>query len=266
MIDWMLRRAGLLGLTALFLAGCTSTTMPQTGFLDRTVKVDGVAYPYVVYVPRDWTPHRKWPVILFLHGAGERGTEGHRQTQIGLGSAIRGMPEQIPAIAVFPQAPPESQWLGLPSEAAMHALDEAIDEFQGDRDRLYLTGLSLGGFGTWHLALAHPQTFAAIVPVCGGIVPHGSATSVRQSPLTAGTADPYKFTAEHLRHIPVWIFHGADDPVILPSESQKMRDALHDAGGDVRYIEYPGVGHNAWEPAYREPSLWAWLFQQSLHR
>ncbi len=239
-------------------------TMPQTGFLDRTVRVDGVAYPYVVYVPRDWTPEHTWPVILFLHGAGERGNDGHRQTQIGLGSAIRAMPERIPALAVFPQAPVEERWLGLPAEAAMSALDHAIAEFRGDRSRLYLTGLSLGGFGTWHLALAHPNTFAALVPVCGGIVPHGSATSVQQSPLNADASDPYKFTAEYLRHIPVWIFHGADDPVILPSESQKMHDALRNAGGDVRYTEYPGVGHNAWEPAYREAELWTWLFQQRL--
>jgi predicted peptidase len=264
MIPNVLQRAGIAALTVLVLASCSSTTMRETGFLDRTVVLDGVAYPYVVYVPRNWTPKRAWPVILFLHGAGERGSDGHRQTQIGLGAAIRALPERIPAIAVFPQAPAEKRWLGRPADAAMRALDSAVAEFHGDRGRLYLTGLSLGGFGTWHLALAHPHTFAALVPVCGGIVPHGSATSVRQSPLTADAGDPYRFTAERLHHIPVWIFHGADDPVILPSESQKMRDAFQAAGGEVRYTEYPGVGHNAWEPAYREAELWTWLFSKKL--
>jgi predicted peptidase len=114
------------------------------------------------------------------------------------------------------------------------------------------------------LALAQPHTFAALAPVCGGIVPNGSATSVRQSPLNADASDPYELTAKRLRHIPVWMFHGADGHVIFPSESRKMRDALRAVGGDVRYTEYAGVGHNAREKAYREADLWTWLFAQKL--
>lgn len=235
---------------------------PQTGFLDRSVTIDRVVYPYAVYVPRDWTPKQRWPVILFLHGAGERGSDGRRQMQIGVASAIRSGPERIPAIVVFPQAPDGQRWIGAPADAAMAALREAVREFHGDRSRIYLTGLSLGGFGTWHLALAHPDTFAAIVPVCGGIVPHGSATSVLQSPLTASASDPYALTAERLRHIPIRIFHGADDTVILPSESRTMFAALRAAGADVQYTEYEGVGHNAWDRAYGDAQLWTWLFAQ----
>lgn len=233
-----------------------------TGFLDRTTTVGSTTYPYVVYVPRNWIHERSWPVVLFLHGAGERGSDGLRPTQVGVGSAIRFEPERIPALVVFPQAPLEGPWIGAAADAAMQALDQTLAEFGGDADRVYLTGLSLGGFGTWHLAIAHPERFAALVPVCGGIVPSGSATSVRQSPLTASAGDPYAFTARAVSKIPVWIFHGADDPVILPSESRRMNEALRAAGADVRYTEFPGVGHNAWDRAYGDPGLWKWLFQQ----
>jgi len=246
----------------LLLASCSSMNHTQTGFLDRSITLDRVTYPYTVYVPRDWTPKRRWPVVLFLHGAGERGNDGRRQMQIGAGAAIRSAPERVPAIVVFPQAPADQRWIGRPADAAMMALQQAVREFHGDNRRLYLTGLSLGGFGTWHLALAHPDTFAALVPVCGGIVPHGSAASVQQSPLTASATDPYAFTAERLRHIPIRIFHGADDTVVLPSESQQMYAALRAAGANVEYTEYAGVGHNAWDRAYGDAQLWTWLFQQ----
>ena len=239
---------------------CESVPRTETGFLDRSAR----GMPYVVYVPRGWTAATSWPVILLLHGAGERGTDGHRQTQIGAAAAIRSMPEEIPAVVVFPQAPEDACWIGEPAEMAMDALRQAAAEFHGDAFRTYLTGLSLGGFGTWHLALAHPRTFAALVPVCGGIVPHGSATSVRQSPLTKAVGDPYAFVAAQLRDTPAWLFHGADDTVILPSESRQMFAALRAAGADVRYTEYKGVAHNSWERAYAEKEMWRWLFRQRL--
>jgi predicted peptidase len=242
---------------------CTTMHPPQTGFLNRTTTVDGRTFPYVIYVPRDWTPSRKWPVILFLHGAGERGTDGLRQTQVGIGTVIRFTPERVPAIVVFPQVPPEERWIGAPADAAMQALEEATAEFSGDAQRTYLTGLSMGGYGVWHLALAHPDRFAALIPICGGIVPAGSATSVRQSPLTSNAQDPYAFTAQQLKHIPTWIFHGADDTVVLPSESRRMAEALRNAGNDVRATEYQGVGHNAWDPAFGDDELWSWMFRQA---
>ena len=237
-------------------------TIPRGAFVARSVTVNGADYRYSVFVPQDWTPSRKWPVVLFLHGAGERGTDGVRPTEVGLGRAIRAHPERFPAIVVLPQAPREQRWMGDPAAAAMRALDESIRELHGDPDRVSLTGLSLGGFGTWHLALAHADRFAAIVPVCGGIVPHGSATSVRQSPLTMDSDDPYASTADRLRHIPIWMFHGADDTVILPAESRRMHEALGAAGADVRYTEYEGVGHDSWDRAYGEETLWRWLFAQ----
>lgn len=231
-------------------------SLVTTGFLDRSVVVNGHAYPYVVYVPPTFDAARAWPVILMLHGAGERGSDGVRQLQIGVAAAIRATPERIPAIVVFPQAPEETSWLGEPADAAMAALDAAIAEFYGDRERVYLTGLSMGGYGTIHLALAHPSRFAALVVVCGGLFEHATTTAVRQSPL----ATSYAQVAKALHDTPVWLFHGADDDVIPPAESRALFAALRAEGAPVRYTEYAGVGHASWTRAYDEASLWEWLF------
>jgi predicted peptidase len=201
-------------------------------------------------------------VILFLHGSGERGTDGVRPTQIGVAAAIRAHPEWIPAVAVFPQAPPDSRWLGAPAEAAMKALHEAMAEFRGDSTRVYLTGLSMGGYGTYHLALAHPDRFAALVVVCGGLLPHETTSAVERSPLTMSAPDPYAFTAHALRRMPIWIFHGDADAVIPVSESRRMVENLRREEADVRYSEYAGVGHHSWERAYGDAELWRWLFRQ----
>jgi homoserine O-acetyltransferase len=213
---------------------------------------------YKVWVPENL--QRPAPVILFLHGAGERGDDNLKQTLIGLGPVLRDHPERVPAIVVMPQAPLDQRWIGAPADAAIKALDESIREFGGDRERIYLTGLSMGGYGTWHIALAHPNKFAALVPICGGILPGPTVTSVRQSPLTVGKSDPYAFTARALKHIPVWIFHGGADPVIPPSESRCMYEALRAEGADVHHTEYPGVGHNSWDNAYADEEMWRWLF------
>ncbi len=234
----------------------------ETGFLNRTASVGGVESPYSVYVPRDFDPARTWPVILFLHGSGERGSDGLKPAQVGLGTAIRFDPARVPAIVVFPQAPDDSRWIGTPADAAMAALDRSIEEFHGDRDRVYLTGLSMGGYGAIHLALANPNRFAALAIVCGGLLPHPTTTAVHRSPLIPADADPYVFVAERLRNTPVWLFHGAADPVIPADESRRLNEELKKAGGGVRYTEYPETGNNAWDRAYGEGDLWKWLFAQ----
>lgn len=250
---------------ALLALSCTSVPPHrETGFLDRSATVGGRSYPYVVYVPRNYDPSHVWPVILFLHGSGERGSDGIRATQIGAGAAVRSHPERVPAIVVFPQAPADTRWLDEPADAALAALDHAMAEFHGDPSRVYLTGLSMGGYGTWHLGMLQPKRWAALVVVCGGLFPHPTTTAVQQSPLNAGATDPYAFTAHAVRDFPIWIFHGTDDPVIPVDESRRMHDALvKDAAPDVHYTEYPGVGHNAWEKAYGEAEMWEWLFRQA---
>src|SRR5688500_819213 len=114
----------------------------KAGFLGRSVRVGDVDHAYKVYVPPSFDPARTWPVILFLHGAGERGTDGVQQTEVGLGRVLRANPERFPAVVVFPQAPPGQVWLGDRARVATSALDQAIAEFRGDPDRIYLVGLS----------------------------------------------------------------------------------------------------------------------------
>jgi predicted peptidase len=166
-----------------------------------------------------------------------------------------------PAIVVFPQVPEKQNWI-LHAHAAMSALDRTIAEFNGDRTRIYLTGMSMGGYGSWNLALEHPDRFAALVVICGGLTQHGGRETLQQPPRTAGAADPYAVAAKALRHIPIRIYHGADDNVVPPSESRQMNEALVREGADVKYIEYPKTNHNAWDPTYGDKETWTWLFAQ----
>lgn len=242
------------------LAGTAPLPLKETGFLNRVMTVGGVAYRYQVYVPADWDPASKWPVILFLHGAGERGADGLRQTQFGIGTAIRLHPERFPAVVVMPQCG-RNEWWTNPAmeEQALQALRQTMEEFNGDAERVYLTGLSMGGYGTWSLAFKHPDVFAAYVPICGGVRPPPRVPANPERTFAGGESDPYAEVAGKVGRIPVWIFHGADDPVVPVSESRKMHQALEAAGADVRYTEYAGVGHNSWDRAYAEEELYTWL-------
>jgi predicted peptidase len=230
----------------------------QTGFLDRSVAIDGVEYPYQVYVPRDYDATRSWPVILFLHGAGERGEDGLIQTEVGIGSAIRRTPDRYPAVVVLPQVPLDSTWQGAPGRAAMGALDRTIEEFNTDSTRVYLTGMSMGGNGTWYLAYQHPDRFAAIAPICGFV----SSSRLVASFVPDGEGSAFERLAERIRHIPTWIVHGDADDVVPVLESRSMHDALRAAGAAVHYVELPGVGHNSWDTTYQTPELATWLFTQ----
>ncbi len=235
----------------------------DTGFLNRTVTVRGIPRKYVVYVPAEWTGDRKdqkWPMILFLHGSGERGSEGLDETQIGLPAAIRVHPERWPFIVVMPQVPfSHHHWTdGDMMEVAMAALRAEEAEFDGDANRTYLTGLSLGGYGTWELAREYPHVFAAIAPVCGGVF-----WSYAPNRWSEQTTLPEEY-ARALKHVPVWEFHGADDPVVSPRQSALMFDALKAGEGNVRYWEYAGVKHSVWEKAYANPSLPLWFLGHSL--
>jgi len=245
------------GLTAYIQAG------PETGFLNRKVTVGSTTYAYQVYLPANWSADQKWPVILFLHGAGERGNDGLIQTEVGMGGAIRRHVSRFPAVVVFPQCARDSWWtLPAMQAQALEALEKSIQEFNGDRDRLYLTGLSMGGYGTWGIAAQNPEKFAALVPICGGIRRPDELRSQQQTP--ASQPDPYAEAAQRVGKTPVWVFHGGADPVVPPSESRKMVEAIKAAGGDVRYTEYEGVGHNSWDKAYTDPELAKWLFTQKL--
>lgn len=243
-------------------AGCTSQPERQrTGrFEPRTLELEGVAHRYQVFVPGDAVGAHP-PVILFLHGTGERGSDGDKPVRVGLGPHVRAHAADFPAIVVFAQAPDDRDWNGDTARLALAELDAATVEFHGDRDRTYLTGLSMGGYGTWELALMQPQRFAALVPICGALLPPDDERSLFVTPL-AGAADPYAMLAQRLRHVPIWIFHGAKDDLVPPQDDRRTFAALQAAGADVRYTEFPDANHNAWDAAYAEPALWTWLFAQ----
>lgn len=221
-----------------------------TGFVTRTVGNGRAARRYQVFIPGPCEPNRKLPVVLFLHGVGERGDDGEVQTEVGIGPAIRKDPARFPCLVVFPQCARNASWNTPDMQAyALQALADVVAELNGDEERRYLTGISMGGYGTWDIAARHSREFAAFAPICGGVRrPFGPRST--------------KVMQDHMRTIgstPVWVFHGGADNVVPVTESREAVAALQAVGGNVRYTEYPGVGHNSWDLAYAEPELMPWL-------
>jgi predicted peptidase len=235
-------------LPAVALADDKPTEKPKTGFVDKTFKnADGTTSPYVVFVPKDYDGSKEYPVILFLHGAGETKSakatkEGKMPVEVGIGPAIKKREKDFAFITVIPRAEGFG-WKadGANAKRALAMLDEVMKEYKIDAKRQYLTGLSMGGMGTWSIAMAHPDRFAAIVPICG----NGDTK-----------------TAEKIKDLPVWAFHGDADTAVKVEGSRDMIEAIKKAGGKPKYTEYPGVGHNSWDKAYGTDELYKWLLEQ----
>jgi predicted peptidase len=259
--------AGAVGVLTLGLALAVtpSRAARETGLLNRTVVVAGETRRYQVYVPADYTPSRRRPVTLFMHGAGERGDDGLLPTEIGIGTALRRHPDRYPTIVVFPQAPLDTRWPGASSRIALAALDRTLAEFRCDSDRVYLTGISMGGNGAWYLAYREPRRFAAILVCCGWVLPNAEhPTAEPVVPPADGPA--IARLAARLRHVPVCMYHGAADDVIPPADSRAMAAAFDSLGAPARYTELPGVGHGCWDAAYQSAEVPAWLFDQRRFR
>jgi predicted peptidase len=215
----------------------------KTGFLNKTFKdKDGSEAPYVLFVPHDYKGEKDYPVILFLHGAGETKGGSKQPVEVGIGPAIKKQEKTFPFIVVIPQSQKRT-WKSGTDDAnrALAILAEVQKGYKTDSNRVYLTGLSMGGFGTWSLAAAYPEKWAAIVPICGGGNPKEAA----------------KF-----KDIPCWCFHGDADTAVKVDLSRAMIKALKAAGAEPRYDEYKGVGHNSWDRAYGTPGLYTWLLEQ----
>ena len=228
----------------------------ETGFLNRTLDLRGIAYHFQVYLPEDFRrdDHRQWPIILFLHGRGERGAEGMWQTQIGLPSSVRDHPERWPFIIVMPQCPQMHYWTEPDMMTmAMSALNQEILEFHADTSRTYLTGLSLGGYGAWELARTYPKRWAAVAIAAGGIF-----WSYAPDRWHEAATLPAEY-ARAVGHTPFWLFHGSDDPVVPVREDEMMFAALKASGGHLRYWVYQGLKHDCWFRAFNEPDLPRWL-------
>lgn len=225
---------GFLGFAHVNRASAADPGQQKACDLDRTVRVK---MKYLLYLPKDYDAKESFPLLLFLHGAGERGDD----LQV---VKVHGPPKLIEAgqalsfIVVSPQCPKDKWWEPFELSAL---LDEIVEKYKVDQDRIYVTGLSMGGFGTWALAAAAPNRFAAIVPICGG-------------------GDPQ--SARRINGIPAWVFHGAKDTTVPLERSEKMVEALKKSGGNVKFTVYPNAGHDSWTEAYANPQLYEWLLQQ----
>lgn len=202
-----------------------------------------LSYACLVYLPKGYDENagKKWPLVVYLHGAGERGDNLDVVACNGLAQRIRDG-EEFPFVLVAPQCPDNTQWV-VHVDALNLFLDDMLQKLNVDENRVYLTGLSMGGMGTWFWAMESPERFAAIVPVCG-MAPAWNAAS--------------------LKNVPVWAFHGEVDGVIPVRESIDMVEAINAAGGSAKLTVYEGVNHDSWVQAYGEKELYTWLLSHSL--
>jgi predicted peptidase len=218
-----------------------------------------------ILTPLDFSPTRKYPLVVFLHGAGERGNDNESQLAWGADFFTDSLNRiRYPAIVVFPQCPTNDYWASIIRTEAkdstggfsfdtaslarkslglvFHFIDTLLANGAIDPQRIYIGGLSMGGFGTFEALWRRPELFAAAFPICGG----GSSEKARN----------------YASNLPVWVFHGDADPVVPVSLSRKMVQALKGVGAKVKYTEYPGVGHDSWNNALREKDLMPWIFSQ----
>jgi len=201
--------------------------------------------PLLLYTPRDYSADKKWPLVLFLHGLGESGEGGEELERVKIHGPCKQISEgkHFPFVVVAPQNPRPGSYEEVkkawPPELLASLLDRAESDLAIDSDRIYVTGLSMGGFGSWNLACAYPDRLAAVAPICGG----GDVTKV----------------TETMAQTPVWAFHGDNDDVVPVEQSIKMVEALRAVGGNVRLTTYPGVNHGSWEQTYDNPMFYDWL-------
>ena len=253
----MIDQKYLLILLVMYLCTSQNTYSQSSTFSALKYKNDkGEILNYRLLTP-DATPGQKYPLVIFMHGSGERGDDNNSQLKWGVKNfATDENMKQYPAFVIAPQCPKELRWgnftgprdqmkLDSSPSKPMALLIELIHEFMKDHpvdiDRVYITGLSMGGFGTFDAITRHPDLFAAAVPVCGG-------------------GDTSK--ASTIAHIPIWIFTGANDKVVDPTLSRDMVKALSDEGSRPGFTQYPEVGHNSWIQAYSDPMMMEWLFRQ----
>lgn len=196
---------------------------------------------YLLYLPGDFGKEQKsWPLLVFLHGAGERGSDINRVKVHGPAKLVE-QGKDLPFIIVSPQCP-ANQWWPYMGEHIMSLIDETAEHYPVDNSRIYLTGLSMGGYGTWAIASMYPERFAAIAPICGG-------------------GQPY--LANSLKDVPVWAFHGAKDPLVPVQRSQEMVNAVNQAGGNAKLTIYPEAEHDSWTQTYSNDELYQWFLSHS---
>jgi len=222
------------------MTGCSAPLTQHPGRqVERTLTAESpLSVSYLLYLPQSYGKTReRWPLVIFLHGSGERGTDLELVKRHGPPRRVEEGAD-FPFVLASPQCPLGRWWSIDQLDALLRHLTATLEV---DTDRVYVTGLSMGGFGTWSLALEFPDRFAAIAPVCGGGIP---------------------YRANLLRDLPVWAFHGRKDPVIPPSYSVEMVEAINAAGGNARLTIYPDAGHDSYTETYARADLYEWLLAQ----
>lgn len=250
----------LISLIFLFITAQVSTAQVSRFNTAQYVDEEGDTLNYRIATP-DFSGSQSYPLLIFLHGGGERGDDNVSQLKWGVQNFVTDeWMKRYKAIVLAPQSPDDSRWSnfegqfredGVPLELAdepakplkmtMEVVDQIIENFNVDENRIYITGLSMGGFGTWDALARWPERFAAAIPVCGGGAPS---------------------TAERFADVPIWVTHGADDPTVPPEMSHQMIEALREAGAQPGYTEYPDVGHFSWLQTYSDDYMIDWLFSQ----
>jgi predicted peptidase len=236
---------------------CLSAADNRDRFEARVFQDGDYRLPYRLLRPRDYDAKKKYPLVIFLHGAGERGSDNEKQLRHGANDfASDEIMTKYPAFVMVPQCPDNEKWSDVdwsamsstlpenPSRslsATMKAVEALAREFSIDSKRLYITGLSMGAYGTWDALSRWPEEFAAAATVCGG-------------------GDPAY--ARRMKDVPIWAFHGDEDMAVKVQRSREMIEALKAAGGTPKYTEYAGVGHDSWTRTYADPALYEWLFAQ----
>jgi len=235
---------------ALFLVGCGQ--MEKGKMASKPVLTPGqhpqsfekaitknLSCEYLLFLPEGYSKNKPgWPLILFLHGAGERGSDLNKVKVHGPPKIVEKQ-KDFPFIVVSPQCP-EDDWWTDKTEVLINLLDDIVARYNVDTERVYLTGLSMGGYGSWALAAEYPKRFAAVAPICGG----GN-----------------RIMAFRLKDMPVWAFHGAKDNVVPLKQSEEMVDAIKARGGDARLTVYPNAGHDSWTETYNNKELYDWFLK-----
>jgi predicted peptidase len=230
--------------------GCTSLTQRtqvQVGQHPHSFQkgiVKTVHADYLLYLPEGYDATQEaWPLMLFLHGAGERGSDVSKVAIHGPPKLVSAEAITFPFVIVSPQCPKGDRWSSETQVDTLNALlDRIVSRYRIDRDRIYVTGLSMGGFGTWRLAAEYPDRFAAIAPICGGGSPED---------------------AQRIAHLPVRVFHGAKDKIVPVKKSEEMVAALEKANCRVKFTVYPDAGHNSWTATYGNSELYDWFLDQT---
>jgi predicted peptidase len=223
---------------------------------------DGKTLNYRILYPKDYDLGKKYPVLLFLHGSGERGNDNEKQLVHGGDLFLNpSNMEKFPAIILFPQCPEGKSWSSMTnkvedgkkiyqrttekkpgemSKLLMGLITDTEKKEKVDKKRIYIMGLSMGGFGTFDMLYLYPNTFAAAVPICGGHLP--------------------ELAGDYAKKVPIWLFHGAKDNVVSPDLSRNMYAKLKELGAEVKYTEFPDANHNSWDSTFATPELLPWIF------